>query len=79
MWFWASASQQSTGKFAFSSVNASSVPSATALPCMSSCMPCMYFAFFRLVPPVSKQMPLPTRTAKLSGDGLARERFCFGV
>ncbi len=41
-------------------VSASSVPSATALPCMSSCMSSMPRNGFRLFPPVSKQIPLPT-------------------
>src|SRR3569832_2158434 len=58
--FCASASQQSTGKSTFNLVSASKVPSAMALPAMSSCMPSMCFAGFRLWPPVSKQMPLPT-------------------
>src|SRR3569832_2613403 len=58
--FCASASQQSSGKSTFNLVSASMVPSATALPAMSSCIPSMCFAGFRLWPPVSKQMPLPT-------------------
>ena len=43
-----------------SSLSASSVPTATALPCMSVCMSYMLLWVLRLMPPVSKQMPLPT-------------------
>ena len=43
-----------------SSASASSVPSATALPCMSVCMSSMPVNGFKFVPPVSNTTPLPT-------------------
>ena len=49
---------------ALSSLSASSVPTATALPCMSSCMWYMLLCDLRLMPPVSKQMPLPTSASR---------------
>ena len=50
-----------------SSARASSVPRATALPCMSVCMSSMPVNGLRLVPPVSNTTPLPTR-ARLACD-----------
>ena len=61
------ASQQSTATGSLSSLMVLSVASATALPPMSICISSMELKGFRLVPPVSKMMPLPTRlTAALS-------------
>ena len=60
MRFSARASQASTGRGNRPLASASSVASTTALPAMSVCMSSIDLCGLRLVPPVSKQIPLPT-------------------
>ena len=61
------ASQQSTASGERSACSAYRLPTATALPSMSVCMSSMLLCGFKLVPPVSKQMPLPTRLTARRG------------
>src|SRR5579862_4365865 len=64
------ASQQSIGCAGTSCLSAYRLPTATALPSMSVCMSCMPLWGFRFVPPVSKQIPLPTRASSARGVAL---------
>ncbi len=62
-----------TGAFNFAS--ATIVASATALPDMSVCMSSIERCALRLVPPVSKRIPLPTSATSMRGVARAAARW----
>ncbi len=66
------ASQASAVIGARSSASATSVASATALPAMSVCMSSIDLCVFRLMPPVSNRMPLPTNATSGACEDLRR-------